>query len=261
MLHNGFLRRGPALVGWLLLAVGAAVLTGRIDPGTLALRLAAEPPGGTVTVDGGARTLDDPVMRAAVAAVNAALRHDGAFGGPVRAAAGEHAAVVPYRLGDADWRAVRATLGAVRAAYPQVRIAQTDPSGAVDRVVGRRAAAGWLMVGALLVAACAVVERWTARRTADLVSADPGAADPAAVDLASADPGAADPAAVDLASADPALAGPALALRPVQGVAVAASSTAASSESATGRPVAFRSGRSVNPPAYSTQAAPASAAA
>jgi hypothetical protein len=217
MVQNRSFSRGPALVGWLLLAYAVAVLTGRLDPSAWAVRLSTEPPGGTITVDGGARTLDDPLMRAAVTAVTAALGHDGAVSGPVRTEDGGHAVAVTYRLAGADWRtvrtdwrAVRATLAAVRAAYPQLHIAHRDRMGTLERLLGHRAALLWLLLGGLLVAACAAADRrTTARRTQ----------------------------------------------------APEASSTASVNVVATGRPVAYRSGGSVKPPAYSTHLAPTSAAA
>lgn len=228
MLQNGYHRRIPAIFGWLVLAAATAVLTGRVDPGAWAQRLSPEPPGGSVTVDGSARTIDDPLMRAAVATVTAVLNRDGVVGGPTRPAAGGHAVVLPYRLAGADWRAVQTQLGAVRSAYPQLRIEQQDRIGVVDQLLGRRAALAWLVIGGLLVAACAALDRRTVAQAGPSAPAWPVAQ------------------AGECA--------------PVAQVA-AASETASSNEWTTGRPVAYSSGGWVNPPAYNTQAAPTSAAA
>ena len=82
----------------------------------------------------------------------------------------------------------------------------------MDRLLGPRAALAFLVLGALLISACAALDR---RRSA-------GDAGPQTVP---------------------------------------ANRTASTSEVATGRPVAWRRGGSVKPPAYSTQVAPTSAAA
>ena len=152
-----------------------------------------------------------------MAAVTTALGHDGAVDGQVRAEDGGHAVTVTYRLAGADWRsvrtdwqAVRAALAAVRAAYPQLHIAHRDRTGTVERLLGQRAAVLWLLLGGLLVAACAAVDRRTSARR-------PQAAD--------------------------------------------ASRTASTNVVATGRPVAYRSGGAVKPPAYRTHDAPTAAAA